>query len=103
MESGELRGRSFFLTALVEYDARPGPARDELVTPRIRWEEPFTRLWSGAEDLGHVRSGVDGSQLFFEIAGLIAAATLESKLRDDTSAFDRARAGVAARLDPLLT
>lgn len=45
---------------------------------------PFTRLWSGAEDLGHVRSGVDGSQLFFEIAGLIAAATLESKIRDDT-------------------
>ena len=36
MRSGELSGRSFFLTALVEYDARPGPIRDERL--RLQWE-----------------------------------------------------------------
>lgn len=103
MQSGELRGRSFFLTALVEYDARPGVVRDELVRQRLRWEALFARFWSSAERLGHVRTGVDVQQLFFEVAALVAAATLEAQLRDDTSVFDRARAGATARLTPLLS
>ena len=102
MRSGELAGRSFFLTALVEYDARPGAVRDALVRYRRRWERLFTDCWRSAERLGHVRADVDGGQLFFEIAGLVAAATLDSQLRDDPTVFDRARTGVLARLRPLL-
>ena len=102
MCSGELTGRSFFLTALVEYDARPGVVRDALVRYRRRWERLFTDCWRSAERLGHVRAGVDDGQLFFEIAGLVAAATLDSQLRDDPTVFDRARTGVLARLRPLL-
>ena len=103
MRSGELSGRSFFLTALVEYDARPGVVRDALVRYRERWERLFTGCWTSAERLGHVRAGVDGRQLFFEIAGLVAAATLDSQLRDDPTVFDRARTGTLDRLRPLLT
>jgi AcrR family transcriptional regulator len=102
MSSGELVGRSFFLTALVEYDARPGAVRDLLVRYRGRWERLFTDCWDSAERLGHVRADVDGGQVFFEIAGLVAAATLDAQLRDDPSVFDRARTGVLARLRPLL-
>ena len=102
MCSGELTGRSFFLTALVEYDARPGPVRDALIRYRRRWEQLFTDCWRSAEELGHVRDGIDSGQLFFEIAGLVAAATLDSQLRDDPTVFDRARTGVLARLRPLL-
>jgi hypothetical protein len=71
MRSGELTVRSFFLTALVEYEARPGVVRDALVQYRRRWERLLTDCWHSAEELGHVRAGVDGSQLFFEIAALI--------------------------------
>lgn len=102
MRSGELSGRSFFLTALVEYDARPGVVRDALVRHRRRWERLFTGCWLDAERLGHVRAGVDGSQLFFEIAGLVAAATLDAQLSDDPAPFERARTGTLARLRPLL-
>lgn len=103
MRSGELSGRSFFLTALVEYDARPGVVRNALVRYRRRWERLFTDCWRSAERLGHVSTGADGDQLFFEIAGLVAAATLDAQLQDDPTVFDRARTGALARLRPLLT
>ena len=102
MRSGELVGRSFFLTALVEYDARPGAVRDALVRYRRRWERLFTDCWHDAERLGQVRAGVDSGQVFFEIAGLVAAATLDAQLRDDPAVFDRARTGALARLRPLV-
>jgi AcrR family transcriptional regulator len=103
MRSGELAGRSFFLTALVEFDARPGAVRNALLRYRRRWEQVFADCWRDAEELGEVRAGVDCVQLFFEIAGLITVATLDSQLRDDPSVFDRARTGVLGRLQPLLT
>jgi len=103
MQSGELLGRSFFLTALVEYDARPGVVRDALVRYRRLWERVFLDCWDDAERHGQVEGDADAAQLFFEIAALITAATLESQLRDDPAAFDRARLGVLARLRPLAT
>lgn len=102
MRSGELTGRSFFLTALVEYDARPGVVRDALVRYRNRWERLFVGFWADAERLGHVRTGVDARQLFFEVSGLIAVATLDSQLCDDLTVFDRARTGALDRLRPLI-
>lgn len=72
------------------------------VSYRGRWELLFTGCWAGAERLGHVRAGVDGRQLFFEISGLVAAATLDAQLCDDLSVFDRARTGALERLRPLL-
>ena len=103
MRSGELSGCSFFLTAIVEYDARPGPIRDELVRLRLRWERLFTTTWRIAERLGHVLPGPDAGQLFYEIAALVAGATLDAQLRDDPSVFDRACAAALARLQPLAT
>lgn len=103
MQSGELLGRSFFLTALVEYDARPGVVRDTLVRYRRLWEQAFLDCWAGAESQGQVLADADAAQLFFEIAALVTAATLESQLSAEPSAFDRARVGVLARLRPLAT
>ena len=103
MRSGELKGRSFFLTALVEYDARPGPVRDKLLRYRMRWEELFVTFCRSAARRGQVALDADAHQLFFEVAALIAAATMDAQLRDDPSTFDRARAGVLTRLRPLLT
>ena len=103
MRSGELRGRSFFLTAMVEHDARPGPVRDELVRLRARWQALFTRFLTTAQRLGHVEPGVDADQLFFEIAAVVVGATLDAQLRDDLTAFDRARTAALQRLQPVLT
>lgn len=102
MRSGELRGRSFFLTAMVEYDARPGPIRDELVRLRGRWQALFTGFLRAAQQHGHVHPDVDAEQLFFEVASVIVGATLDSQLRDDASTFDRARAAVLRRLRSLV-
>ena len=102
MRSGELSGRSFFLTALVEYDARPGAVRDELVRLRVRWEDLFAGFLRDAERLGQLRPGADAGQLFFEIAAVITGATLDAQLRDDPKVFDRARAAVLERLRPLV-
>jgi AcrR family transcriptional regulator len=103
MRSGELSGRSFFLTALVEYDARPGPIRDELLRLRLQWENLFTATMGHAERHGHLRPGTDPAQLFFEIAALIAGATLDAQIRDDIGVFSRARTAALARLRPLAT
>ena len=102
MRSGELSGRSFFLTAVVEYDARPGAVRDTLVRYRRRWETVFTQSWHQAENLGHVRTGVDPRQLFMEVAGLITVATLDAQLCGNLGPFDLARAGIQQRLRLLL-
>ncbi|MCY1141596.1 TetR/AcrR family transcriptional regulator [Actinoplanes sp. Pm04-4] len=101
MRSGELAGRSFFLTALVEYDARPGPIHDELLRLRLRWERLFTTALHNATRLGHLRPVPDAAQVFYEIAALIAGATLDAQLRDDASVFDRARTAVLTRLRSL--
>ena len=103
MRSGELTGRSFFLTAVVEYDARPGAVRNLLVRYRHQWEQLFTRNWADAERLGHVQPSADPRQLFLEIAGLVTVATLDAQLCGDLTVFDRARDGISARLRPLLT
>lgn len=102
MRSGELRGRSFFLTALVEYDARPGPVRDELIRLRTRWQTLFAGFLREAQRLGQVHRDVDGDQLFFEIASLITGATLDAQLLDDPAVFDRAHTGLLERLRPLV-
>ena len=101
MRSGELSGRSFFLTALVEYDARPGPVRDELVRLRRRWEALFTGFFEAAQRLGQIRPGEDPAQVFFEVAAAIAAATLDAQLQEDLTVFDRAHAAVLRRLRPV--
>lgn len=103
MRSGELRGRSFFLTALVEYDARPGPVRDELVRLRGRWQDLFTELLRDGQRLGQLHHPIDSEQLFFEVAAVIAGATLDAQLRDDPRVFDRAHTAVLTRLRPLAT
>ena len=101
MRSGELSGRSFFLTAMVEHDARPGAVRDELVRLRGRWQDLFIGFLRNAQRLGHFDVGVDGDQVFFEVASIVVGATLDSQLREDATVFDRARAAVLGRLRPL--
>ena len=101
MRSGELSGRSFFLTALVEYDARPGAVRDELVRLRGRWQDLFVGFLRTAQRLGHLHADIDAEQVFFEVAALVTGATLDAQLRDDPQVFDRARAAVLERLRPL--
>jgi AcrR family transcriptional regulator len=102
MRSGELSGRSFFLTAVVEYDARPGAVRDTLVRYRRRWETVFTQNWHKAESLGHVQADVDPQLLFMEIAGFITVATLDAQLCGNLEPFNLAREGIRHRLRPLL-
>ncbi|QNK80407.1 TetR/AcrR family transcriptional regulator [Nakamurella sp. PAMC28650] len=103
MRSGELSGRSFFLTAVVDYDARPGAVRDTLLRYRRRWETVFTQNWEQAQNLGHVRAGIDPRQLFLEVAGLITVATLDAQLCGNLEPFDLAQQGIRQRLLPLLT
>jgi AcrR family transcriptional regulator len=101
MSESVLAGRCFFLTAIVEFDARPGPIRDELARLRTHWEQLFTGAVNETERLGEVSAGTDASQVFFEIFAWVAAAVVDSQLLGDMTAFGRAGRSINNRLDAL--
>ena len=99
MTDAVLAGRCFFLTAMVEYDARAGVVRDELARLRRDWGGLFTGAVREAQRLGEVRGDVDPEQVFFEVYAWVAAAVVDSQLLGELEAFERADRSIATRLD----
>ncbi|MFJ1865844.1 TetR/AcrR family transcriptional regulator [Streptomyces sp. NPDC088097] len=94
-------GGCFFYGVSAEFDARPGPVRDEIAKARSAW----TRYVEGALDearlAGAFRDGVDAQdvpQLAFEIIALMEMANAHSVLFSDPTAYARAGRGILDRL-----
>ncbi|MEU6143820.1 TetR/AcrR family transcriptional regulator [Streptomyces sp. NPDC047081] len=91
-------GGCFFYEVIAEFDARSGPVHDAVVRAQRDWTAHVEHTIAGARDAGELRAGTDVPQLAFELVALMEAANMLSVLHDEETAYERARAGIAARL-----
>ncbi len=82
-----------YISGAVEFDDRPGPVRDALVTMVRDWHAALARAIRLAIDCGHLRADTDAAQLLFELHGLILALHHDARFLVTSDAPDRARAG----------
>ena len=90
--SVEIDSGCIYISGAVEFDDRPGPVRDALVTMVQTWQEALERAIRAAVDEGHLRADTDIGQLLFEIHGLILALHHDARFLRHAGAEERARA-----------
>jgi AcrR family transcriptional regulator len=87
----EIDSGCIYISGAVEFDDRPGPVRDALVTMVQTWQQALERAIRAAVDEGHLRADTDVGQLLFEIHGLILALHHDARFLRHAGAEERAR------------
>jgi AcrR family transcriptional regulator len=90
--SVEIDSGCIYISGAVEFDDRPGPVRDALVTMVETWQRALGRAIHAAVSEGHLRADTDVEQLLFEIHGLILALHHDARFLRHAGAVERARA-----------
>ena len=90
--SVEIDSGCIYISGAVEFDDRPGPVRDALVTMVQTWQHALERAIRVAVDEGHLRPDTDSAQVLFEVHGLILALHHDARFLRNVGAVDRARA-----------
>jgi len=106
--SVEIDSGCLYISGAVEFDDRPGPVRDALVTMVRTWQGALVRAIRAAVEEGHLRPDTDAEQMHFEIHGLILALHHDARFLRHAGADERARraferliAASAARARPV--
>jgi AcrR family transcriptional regulator len=86
----ELQSGCIFISGAVEFDDRPGPVRDALVSSVQAWLLAFHRAIVQAREAGHLLAQADEQQIAFEIHGLILGLHYEARFLRQPGAIDRA-------------
>jgi len=89
----ELDSGCIYISGAVEFDDRPGPVRDALVTMVQAWHAALGQAIGLAIAEGHLRADTDPQQMLFEIHGLILALHHDARFLRSVGAVERARAG----------
>ena len=87
-------GGCFFTVAAADVGTRPGAVRDAVAAQQRDWIQLLERLARKAMEVGELESGVDPTQLAFELNAILVSASTTFILQGDASVFDRARAAV---------
>jgi AcrR family transcriptional regulator len=93
--SVEIDSGCIYISGAVEFDDRPGPVRDALVTMVLTWRRALERAIRAAVGEAHLRADTDVGQLLFEIHGLILALHHDARFLRNAGAEERARTGFA--------
>lgn len=88
----EIDSGCLYISGAVEFDDRPGPVRDALVSMVATWQAALERAIRQAVDEGHLSPITDSAQLLFEIHGLILALHHDARFLRNPSALSRAGA-----------
>ena len=91
--SVEIDSGCIYISGAVEFDDRPGPVRDALVTMVQTWRGALERAIRAAVNEGHLRADSDVGQLLFEVHGLILAVHHDARFLRHAGAEERARSG----------
>ena len=91
--SVEIDAGCIYISGAVEFDDRPGPVRDALVSMVQTWHAALERAIRLAIDEGHLRADTDPQQMLFEVHGLILALHHDARFLRRPGTDARARAG----------
>jgi AcrR family transcriptional regulator len=91
--SVELDSGCLYISGAVEFDDRPGPVRDALVSSVQIWLDAMGRAVRSAVAEGHLHADTDPAQMLFEIHGLILALHYEARFLKSPASIDRALRG----------
>ncbi len=70
------------MTAVSEYDDRPGPVRDRVLMHQQRWRSELVRAIDMAMAAGELRGDLDAGQFSFEINAIALAVQHEMAITD---------------------
>jgi AcrR family transcriptional regulator len=84
-------GGCFLTTATIEYDARPGPLRDEVAQTMKSWLRVLEHEVAVAIEAEELPAETDPADVAFALNALAAAASYGFQLRRDRQVFARAR------------
>ncbi|MGQ0709164.1 MAG: TetR/AcrR family transcriptional regulator [Rhodoferax sp.] len=91
----EIQSGCIFISGAVDFDDRPGPVRDTLVSSVQIWLDALNRAIVQAKECGHLRADADENQVSFEIHGLILALHYEARFLQKPGSIERAHQGFA--------
>ena len=91
--SVEIDAGCIYISGAVEFDDRPGPVRDALVSMVQTWHAALERAIRLAIDEGHLRADTDPQQMLFEVHGLILALHHDARFLRRPGTDARAHAG----------
>ena len=83
-------GGCFLTTATIEYDARPGPLRDQIAATMKQWLGVLEREAATAVEAGDLPAETDPAEVAFELNALAAGASYGFQLWRDPEVLDRA-------------
>lgn len=89
----EISSGCIYISGAVEYDDRPGPIRDQLVSMVDTWQKTLRRCVLMSIESGHLNTDTDPDQLVYEMYGLILALHHDARFLKKAGSEERAQAG----------
>ncbi len=99
----ELESGCIYISGAVEFDDRPGPVRDALVTMVKAWHAALHKAIVLARDEGHLTSHADIDQILFELHGAILSLHHDARFLRTPGALERAARSFTRVIEPFLT
>jgi len=99
----ELESGCIYISGAVEFDDRPGPVRDALVTMVKAWHAALHKAIGLALEVGHLRAEAPVDQILFELHGLILSLHHDARFLRSDGALEHARRGFDRVVSPDLT
>lgn len=101
--SMELDSGCIYISGAVEFDDRPGPVRDALVSMVRAWHAAVNKAILLAKDEGHLAPEADADQILFEMHGLILSLHHDARFLRSPGALARAGVGLDRIVDSFAT
>ena len=95
----EIDSGCMYISGAVEYDDRPGPIRDELLSMVMAWQKALLRSARQAVQEGHLIADTDVEQLVFEMRAMVLALHHDARFIGDRQAVDRIQRGYLRLID----
>lgn len=89
----EIASGCIYISGAVEYDDRPGPIREELLSMVRAWQGALLRCVRQCIDVGDLKADTDAQQMVYEMYGLILALHHDARFLRMPGSVERARHG----------
>src|SRR4051795_11871936 len=101
VEDGVFPGGCFFVSAVSELDAHPGPVRDGAMAFSQRWLELLAGEVAAGQAAGELTAAADPSQIAFELNAFMVLGNMQFVAGGRPEALDAVRTAVDTRLAAL--